>query len=194
MTSSKYPCKKCMKCCRVNQNSIYCEICESWIHLKCTSLTISQFKAYGNKLSDPYFCSFCIAENLPVDSCHSYFSGYAKDSEEYLAVDELDKHFDKSKFCIDDLVLLHINIRSLTKNIDKVTELICMFPQQPDIIAITETKLHKHSSCNLVQISGYRFFNNNSLTSAGGTAIYIKHNITCKARNDINFVSKELYE
>ena len=193
MINIKHPCKCCKKSCRKNQNSIFCEICMTWTHLKCTSLTLSQFKAYGNDLSQPYYCSLCIAENLP-SNCQQYFSGYVKDSAEYLPVDELSIHFDKSDFCIDDLVLLHVNIRSLTKNIDKITELICLSPHQPDIIAITETKLHEHSSLNLVQILGYRFFNNNSTTSAGGTAIYIKHNILCKARTDINFVNKELYE
>jgi len=54
----KFPCTQCCKPCKSNQNSIYCEICRKWTHLKCTNLTKIQFLSLGR--SDlPYFCSVC---------------------------------------------------------------------------------------------------------------------------------------
>jgi len=37
--------------------------------------------------------------------------------------------------------LLHVNIRSLTKNLEKLEELLAGITTLPDIIAITETRL-----------------------------------------------------
>ena len=44
---------------------------------------------------------------------------------------------------------------------------------QPDIIAVTETRLKSWSNLCLIQIHGYQFLNRNSLSLAGGVGIYI---------------------
>ena len=42
------------KSCRINQRSIFCDLCEKWIHFKHTFLTSEQFDSLGT--SDwPYF-------------------------------------------------------------------------------------------------------------------------------------------
>ena len=39
----KYPCLVCHSVCSNNQNCICCTLCDEWVHLKCTDLTVSKF-------------------------------------------------------------------------------------------------------------------------------------------------------
>ena len=75
-----------------------------------------------------------------------------------------------------NLFMMHINIRSFPKNIDKLTTYIAQLAVKPDIIAITETKLNDtHFNINL-NITGYSFMHKNSLSKEGGIALYLKKN------------------
>ena len=67
---------------------------------------------------------------------------------------------------------MHVNIRSLMRNVNRLEELISLMLYQPDIIAITETKLKSSSYINLIQLPGYHFIHTNSLSQAGGVALY----------------------
>ena len=69
--------------------------------------------------------------------------------------------------------LMHINTRSLAKNLYYVNEIIAELDKNPDIIAISETKL-KDGTFSNVNIAGYDLICNNSKTNAGGVALYIK--------------------
>ena len=69
--------------------------------------------------------------------------------------------------------LMQINTRSLTKNLDHVNEIIAELDKNPDIIAISETKL-KDGTFSNVNIAGYDLICNHSKTNAGGVALYIK--------------------
>ena len=62
-----YPCLVCEDHCfndSVHQPSINCDICKQWVHHKCSKLTVNQFNKYG-RISDPFYCSNCVAENIP---------------------------------------------------------------------------------------------------------------------------------
>lgn len=88
---------------------------------------------------------------------------------------------------VASLTLIHINTRSLNKNLDKLeTELIRELASTPDIIAITETKLNS-SNENQVNLKNFNFINVNSKTRAGGVGCYLNKNIVYKIRNDIDF-------
>ena len=54
----KYPCLVCHSVCCKNQNCICCTLCDEWVHLKCTDLTVSKFNSYTDKdNSEPYYCT-----------------------------------------------------------------------------------------------------------------------------------------
>ena len=55
----------------------------------------------------------------------------------------------------DSLLLLHLNIRSLQKNLDDLCEIISGLSKQPHIICISETKI-KNSTGALINISYLR--------------------------------------
>ena len=70
--------------------------------------------------------------------------------------------------------MLHVNIRSLNKNFEKLEDLLTQISNLPDIIAISKTKLNNKLNFGL---HGYNFIQNNSKTKAGGVGMFIKENI-----------------
>ena len=89
---------------------------------------------------------------------------------EYISIQSI-----KSKFSHgNDFCILHVNIRSLNKNFDALEELILQFQKQPDIIAISETKLKQDF---LSTLPGDTFLQNNSKSNAGGVGFFIKNSI-----------------
>ena len=56
----------------------------------------------------------------------------------------------------DALILIHVNIRSLQKNFDLLSELISLLDFKPHFICITETQINDHPLIN-VSIPNYSF-------------------------------------
>ena len=84
------------------------------------------------------------------------------------------------------LLILHCNIRSLSKNVNLLEELLCSLDSKLDILGITETKLSEKSISN-VNIKGYNFFHTDSPTNAGEAALYIANNLKAVPKPDIKF-------
>ena len=60
----KFPCLVCHSVCSKNQNCICCTLCDEWVHLKCTDLTVAKFNKYTDKdNSEPYYCVNCLYGN-----------------------------------------------------------------------------------------------------------------------------------
>ena len=82
--------------------------------------------------------------------------------------------------------ILHYNVRSLSKNLNLLEELLCSLDSKLDIFGITETKLGEKSISN-ANIKGYNFFHTDSPTNAGGADLYIANNLQAVPRPDIKF-------
>ena len=93
------------------------------------------------------------------------------------------KFLDNSLTCVqpseNSLKLVHLNIRSLTKNFDALFEFISSLSFTPDLVCLTETRSKNQLLANIT-IPGYSFAHVNSLGSAGGVAIYISNNFNFK--------------
>ena len=59
MRNLKYPCIECRKSVRNNQKGLQCELCDKWVHLKCTDLTVSQFELLEINVEKPFYCKTC---------------------------------------------------------------------------------------------------------------------------------------
>ena len=70
------------------------------------------------------------------------------------------------------LFLLHLNIRSLSKNYDNLIEFLTNVPFRPHIISLTETKIKDKPLVNGT-IIGYTFLHVNSFSNAGGVGVYV---------------------
>ena len=87
-----------------------------------------------------------------------------------------------------ELFLIHVNIRSIQKNIDNLTNFLSELKQKPDFILLTETKLMKKRDIIVdISIPGYIFVHEDTTTSAGGVAMYIKVNINYSMDSNIKF-------
>ena len=56
--SVSYPCKSCEKFIRESENSLQCDSCVTWIHLKCSHLNFTDYKKFQNQ-SKTCFCCNC---------------------------------------------------------------------------------------------------------------------------------------
>ena len=166
------------------------------MHFSCTGITCAQFDSLG--ISDePFLCSECCRNTFPfhnitndefnqlftnvtlkekisdisfISSCNSSLN------DQYLSVKNFTSKFSNN----NDFFILHINIRSLNKNTEKLEELLNHLDTMPDIIALYETKLN-NQFCN--HLLGYQFVQANSNTNAGGVGMFIKNNINFSVVN-----------
>ena len=80
--------------------------------------------------------------------------------------------------------IIHLNMRSLPKNLASLEDIILTVKGTPEIIAISETKLQEKNIYN-ISIPGYVFLNTNSPTSAGGVGLYISEELSFIRRRDL---------
>ena len=121
-------CNSCNKPCKSNQLSIYCDLCETWVHLKCTVLSYSDFVLLGTS-NKPYYCSNCCSTIFPfqvldndeilavtcntrmdISQSTSYINCDAF-TNQYCSVNSLSSMYGNS----NDFMFLHANVRSLVK-------------------------------------------------------------------------------
>ena len=70
------------------------------------------------------------------------------------------------------LILLYVNIRSLNKNFDELHCFLTSLSHPPDIVCASETRLKGEPLSNITT-TDYNFAQIDSVTNAGGVAIYI---------------------
>ena len=102
----------------------------------------------------------------------------------YCTVDDMQKMLDQAGS--KALSIIHCNIRSLSKNISLLSDLANTFSRKPDIIGISETKLSQNSVTN-IDLLGYKFYQTDSNTNAGGVGIYVANDLSSIPRPDIKF-------
>ena len=59
----KYPCGSCFRPCKINQQSIQCDSCDSWYHRKCVQLSEEMFNSLANS-SVSWICCQCGLPNF----------------------------------------------------------------------------------------------------------------------------------
>ena len=195
---AKFFCIVCAKSCKSNQNAIYCDICQKWLHQKCSELSIKEFTELG-KSNLPYFCIKCYETIFPYHNLnkaefseihsnegksslsnflHMFDDNLCDFSNNYITPENFYKQYATSTN--DDFFMLHINTRSLNKHFEKLEEFVTQLGKLPEIIAISETKLHSEFK---MQLQGYTFIQNNSNTNAGGVGMFIKETLTFQSLN-----------
>ena len=62
-----FKCLQCRKFVLSNQNSICCDKCDQWIHLRCSKMKIKDFKELSEQPEAKFYCNFCL--NYPCGKC-----------------------------------------------------------------------------------------------------------------------------
>ena len=131
-----------------------------------------------SKFIEPYNkCCLCIQCNTDCDQCTTCLDSYRVCPDcstvcNNLSIKELNTAFSQMK--LNDLSLVHVNIRSLSKNLNKFEKMLDRLDRAPDIICITETKLNENIipssdqsvqvNQNVINLPGYKFFHTVSTT------------------------------
>ena len=127
-----------------------------------------------------------VSNNLPdVDAELDYNDLYSMPSDYYDDHNSINNLL-CSKNKSNHLFMIHFNVRSLQKNIDKLSHYLTDFNRKPDVIAVSETKLKENMIYSNIELDGYQFIHRNSHTSAGGVGIYVKSSISYNLKPTIN--------
>ena len=65
-----FPCSICTKTIGDNDDSIYCDNCNLWVHIKCNNLNFIDYQ-YLNGNDDPWFCLKCNSEFYPFGTLNN---------------------------------------------------------------------------------------------------------------------------
>ena len=120
-------------------------------------------------------CSHFNLENENI--CDEMYRQMSSKIENCKFLDNLSNCVQQSE---NSLKLVHLNIRSLTKNFDALREFISSLSFTSDLVCLTETRIKDQPLANITIPAGYSFAHFNLLSSAGGVAIYILNNLNFK--------------
>ena len=84
--------------------------------------------------------------------------------------------------------LIHCNVRSLPKNKNKIEELLQIIKIQPDILAISESKLNNNNK-GKASLINYTMVHCDSLSNAGGVALYVSNSLEFHKIDEYSFAS-----
>ena len=146
-----YRCKICHVDVNNKDSAAQCDICQSWVDIKCNKLDHIDNK-YLQGSNEPWYC---LSLKPPFDLALLYNqiknTSPEKDNDlvnvvnsKYYDIDQIQtlKFPNKHK----SLSLFHINACSLNKNFDDLDHLLKCTNKAFDIIAVTETRITKQSS------------------------------------------------
>ena len=120
--------------------------------------------------------------NLPLQTNFKYYS-----INDFLCDNNI-----KNCLSYNHFSALHCNIRSINANFDHLSTMLSQLKHEFSIIALSETKIKVQSGLTLnIDLPGYRFLSQPSLSNAGGVGFYIKENISFHIRDDLSQATTE---
>ena len=106
-----------------------------------------------------------------------------------------DRFLDQSNVDPGNFSLLHLNVRSLSKNIDHLKLLLHSLNHNFSVIALSETWLHSTSCMTELNIPGYNLITKNREDRVGGgVALYISTDFQYVIRSDLSNISDNSFE
>ena len=94
--------------------------------------------------------------------------------------------------CNDDFSILHLNPRSLNKNIDSIHNFISSFNHAFSVISLSETWFNEDGS-NLIHFEDYILVNAPRMgRRSGGVAIYVHNSLSYRIRDDLKLCTTDM--
>ena len=114
-------------------------------------------------------------------------------SSSYLAEDDINSRVAPLSNKINFSVM-HLNARSLVKNLDKLNLMLGSLKKSFSVIGISETWLTDYTA-ELVNITGYSFISNHRKSkTGGGVGIYLHNDLQYKLRNECKLSDPDIIE
>ena len=124
----------------------------------------------------------CNTDQLNIDS--SELANYSELFGESKYVDTDSRSIFNTKK-INELGIIHFNIRSLQKHIDEINIFLAGLEKKPEIVAFSETKLQEGKANRNIELEGYNFIHRDSITAAGGVGLYILKSLSYSVNNSL---------
>ena len=101
----------------------------------------------------------------------------------------------KNAITTDTFSMLHCNTRSISANFDTLNQLLCDLNHPFSVIGLSETKLKVDEEVLLnINLRGYKFLSNPTLTNAGGVGFYRRNNLNFTLREDLSSLKRLDFE
>lgn len=170
----KFPCGLCSKPVTSRQRGIQCDSCVIWFHAKCVNISVRIYDALSKEEGE-WSCFTCALPppEMPLDNCSTALSQPSSDD-----VTRLQKAGKKS------FVTAHLNVRSLTANIDKLRILVGEL-KNIDILGVSETKLDSHILDSEINITGYHLIRKDPSRESSALAFYIRSSLNFNVHSDL---------
>lgn len=201
MASLHVPCYVCNQNLASHNNDVICQICLKRVRENCCKAHKNDFQLDQHSYKICFKCILCDSVECDLTQLGSP-TQYTDTVDLNPTNDEPNRHetllsncnyYDITTFnkhCLvsnfDDLFLVHFNVRSLQKNLDFLVQYLSQLKRQPDVIAITETKLRLNNINSNIYIDGYNFIHKDSSSQAGGVGLYVKNCIKFIECNSLN--------
>ena len=65
--TERHFCSVCNRRVSDNQKALYCDICCTWVHLKCTLIDVEEYHRISNS-NDDWYCTRCLEDIFPFNS------------------------------------------------------------------------------------------------------------------------------
>ena len=113
--------------------------------------------------------------------CNDELEGMLIHVSEYCSINSLRTQFKHHK----SLFILHIDIRSMSKNLNNLKDLLMHFLCPPSLIALSENNLKPFKN-NKINFPGYNFISSNKHIAKGGVCLYINKDMFFTILDDFN--------
>ena len=88
-------------------------------------------------------------------------------------------------FNSDSISIIHIDIRSVQKNLDSLQEFLCLLPTMPKIICLSKSRTNQKPLINL-ELPNCKLDYIDSPTPAGGVAVYVSNELSIKIVSNLS--------
>ena len=170
-------------------SSLHCLV--SILKVTLILIYLNRLKNFNPFFDDPETSHLLLNSNLDPDT--NFFSANSELLSNclYLTSTEFNK---MPSLPPDTFSSLHINIRSLPKHFDDLSEFLLTLNRSFSVIAVSETWLHRSNS-DLFHLPGYHFISSHREHKAGGgVGLYIQSHLEFKLRTDLQSPNNALYE
>ena len=191
----KFPCSRCDKPVKSNQDGLQCNECDCWFHRQCEFMSKNIYLALAHS-DEEWLCTRCSLPNFSdsffepvsnIDSNHDSANEHNNNSNSQVCdlVDDdpsLTDVLEKFKQCC---TLCHLNVRSLLGHLDELHAVFRSTVGKTVVFTLSETWLDPRIPDGVVSLPGYRIFRKDRSTVGGGVAVYCPDTLRCKRRLDL---------
>lgn len=169
----KFPCGICRLAVATNHRALECESCETWFHIKCVSVSPSDYTRYQEQPNLTWACTTCI---LP-DVGSSFFGNPDHTSLSVSSCSSCPGLKSVSRGLLSCQSFNARGIYSKSKDLQGLLE-----ADQMDVIAITETFLDEKILDSEILSGPFSMFRRDRDRHGGGVMLIIRNNIPAVRR------------